>query len=110
VRNRTIDLFRRDAVRAARDVTADGVVERMPSLEDVVGDAERREGARDVRAALGELPADQRQVIELAYFSGFSHAQIADMLGLPPGTVKGRMRLGLAKLRVALSDSSGALL
>jgi RNA polymerase sigma-70 factor, ECF subfamily len=110
VRNRTIDLFRRDAVRAARDVTADGVVERMPSLEDVVGDAERRQGARDVRAALGELPADQRQVIELAYFSGFSHAQIADMLGLPPGTVKGRMRLGLAKLRVALSDSSGALL
>jgi RNA polymerase sigma-70 factor, ECF subfamily len=110
VRNRTIDQFRRDAVRAGRDVTADGVVERMPSREDLGGDAERRQDARDVRAALGDLPADQRQVIELAYFSGFSHAQIADMLGLPPGTVKGRMRLGLTKLRVALGDPSGALL
>jgi len=49
-------------------------------------------------------------VIELAYFGGFSHLQIADMLDVPAGTVKGRMRLGLSKLRVALGDPSGALL
>jgi RNA polymerase sigma-70 factor (ECF subfamily) len=110
VRNRTIDLFRRDTVRAGRDVNADSAVERIPSSEDVAREAERRQDARDVRAALHDLPPDQRQVIELAYFGGFSHTQIAEMLDLPPGTVKGRMRLGLTKLRVALSDRTGALL
>ena len=109
VRNRAIDLFRRDAVRAGRDVNAEGVVERMPAADDIAGDAERRQDALQVRTALAELPADQRQVIELAYFGGFSHSQIAEMLELPAGTVKGRMRLGLTKLRVALSDPSGAL-
>ncbi len=57
-----------------------------------------------MRAALSELPTDQRKVIELAYFGGFSHSQIAELLSLPAGTVKGRMRLGLTKLRVALDD------
>ena len=110
VRNRTIDLFRRDTVRAGRDINTEDVVERISSAEDVPRDAERREDARDVRAALRNLPPDQRQVIELAYFGGFSHSQIAEMLEVPPGTVKGRMRLGLTKLRVAMSDPSGALL
>ena len=49
-------------------------------------------------------------MIELAYFGGFTHAEIASMLELPAGTVKGRMRLGLTKLRLALGDPSGALL
>ena len=110
VRNRTIDLFRRDTVRAGRDVNDEGAVERMAARDDATVDAERREDAREVRAALEELPADQRQVIELAYFGGFSHSQIAEMLELPAGTVKGRMRLGLTKLRLALGDPSGALL
>jgi RNA polymerase sigma-70 factor, ECF subfamily len=110
VRNRTIDLFRRDTVRAGRDINAEGIVERMASGEDIASDTERRHDARAVRAALRELPPDQRQVIELAYFGGFSHSQIAEMIDVPAGTVKGRMRLGLTKLRVALSDPSGALL
>jgi RNA polymerase sigma-70 factor, ECF subfamily len=110
VRNRAIDLFRRDTVRVGRDVNADGIVERMPAAVDISDDVERRQDAKDVRAALQELPSDQRPVIELAYFGGFSHSQIAEMLQLPTGTVKGRMRLGLTKLRVALSDASGALL
>jgi RNA polymerase sigma-70 factor (ECF subfamily) len=110
VRNRTIDLFRRDTVRAGRDINAESIVERMASTEDIARDTERRQDARDVRAALHDLPPDQRQVIELAYFGGFSHTQIAEMLDVPAGTVKGRMRLGLTKLRVALSDPSGALL
>ena len=45
------------------------------------------------------LPAEQSQVIELAYFGGFTHTEIAEMLGAPVGTVKGRMRLGLKKMR-----------
>ncbi len=110
VRNRTIDLFRRDTVRTSRDVSAEGMVERMASSEDVAADTERRQEARTVRAAPRELPPEQRQVIELAYFGGFSHTQIAEMLDVPAGTVKGRMRLGLTKLRVALGESSKALL
>ena len=109
VRNRTIDVFRREALRTARDVHAEGTVENMPAADDVAADAERRAGAQQVRSALDELPADQRQVIELAYFGGFTHSQIAQMLELPAGTVKGRMRLGLTKLRVALGDPSGVL-
>jgi RNA polymerase sigma-70 factor (ECF subfamily) len=109
VRNRTIDLFRREAVRAGRDTNAEGAVERMPAADDVAGDAERRADARQVRTALEELPADQRQVIELAYFGGFTHSQIAQMLELPAGTVKGRMRLGLTKLRLSLGDPSGVV-
>ena len=59
----------------------------------------RRDEAREVRSALGELPSEQTQVIELAYFGGFTHTEIAAMLDLPIGTVKGRMRLGLEKMR-----------
>src|SRR5947209_1422579 len=67
-------------------------------------EAARREQSTAVRGALAALPQEQRQVIELAYFGGFSHSQIADMLGAPVGTIKGRMRLGLAKLRLSLGD------
>jgi len=104
VHNRAIDAFRREAVRTNRDVHDDQVAERVPSAHRTDLEAERHDEARQVRTALGELPADQRQVIELAYFGGFSHSQIAEMLKLPAGTVKGRMRLGLSKLRVALGD------
>jgi RNA polymerase sigma-70 factor (ECF subfamily) len=68
----------------------------------------RREQASEVRGLLAELPTDQRRVIELAYFAGFTHTQIADMLTIPVGTVKGRMRLGLEKLRSRM-DMSGVL-
>jgi RNA polymerase sigma-70 factor (ECF subfamily) len=110
VHNRAIDLFRRESVRAGRDVNAEGLVELMRAPDDTPGDLQRREDAQEIRAALKELPADQRQVIELAYFGGFSHSQIATMLELAPGTVKGRMRLGLTKLRIALGNPSAALL
>jgi RNA polymerase sigma-70 factor (ECF subfamily) len=104
VRNRAIDLFRRNVVRTGRDVSDEGLAERMPAPHDTPTEVERRQEATEVRGALRELPPDQRQVIELAYFGGFSHSQIADMLKLAPGTVKGRMRLGLTKMRVALGD------
>ena len=52
-----------------------------------------------VREALNTLPAEQLKILELAYFSGHTHVEIADLLGLPLGTVKGRMQLGLKKLR-----------
>jgi RNA polymerase sigma-70 factor (ECF subfamily) len=110
VHNRAIDAFRRETVRTSRDVRDEGVTERIAASERTEAEVERRDEARHVRSALGELPADQRQVIELAYFGGFSHSQIAEMLKLPAGTVKGRMRLGLTKMRVALGDTAGIVL
>ncbi len=110
VHNRAIDAFRREAVKDRRDVSDDGIAERLPARELTDSEAERRDDARQVREALHDLPPDQRRVIELAYFGGFTHAQIAEMLSLPAGTVKGRMRLGLAKMRVALGDPVEAVL
>lgn len=109
VRNRAIDAFRRTAVRDSRDVADQGVAQLLAAPELTEKEVERRDDARLVRGALGNLPADQRQVIELAYFGGFTHTQIAEMLDLPAGTVKGRMRLGLAKLRIALGEMTGAV-
>ena len=54
--------------------------------------------------ALGALPTEQSQVIELAYFGGFTHSEIARMLEMPLGTVKGRMRLGLEKIRARFAE------
>jgi RNA polymerase sigma-70 factor, ECF subfamily len=107
VHNRAIDSFRREAARPARSLEQDDAGDRLvaPELTDV--EAERRVDADNVRGALRELPDDQRQVIELSYYGGFTHQQIAEMLALPPGTVKGRMRLGLGKLRIALGDAGG---
>jgi RNA polymerase sigma-70 factor, ECF subfamily len=109
VRNRAVDSFRRDEVHTSRDVPAEAALARLPAADNVPAEAQRDDDARQVRGALGELPAEQRRVIELAYFGGFSHSQIAAMLELPPGTVKGRMRLGLTKLRLALDETSGVL-
>jgi RNA polymerase sigma-70 factor (ECF subfamily) len=106
VHNRAIDAFRRESVRTSRDVADDGVADRIASGDQTDAEVERLDEARTVRSALGELPTDQRQVIELAYFGGFSHTQIAEMLKLPAGTVKGRMRLGLTKMRVTLGGDT----
>jgi RNA polymerase sigma-70 factor, ECF subfamily len=109
VHNRTIDAFRRELSCAGHDVSEEWISEALPAPERTEEEVERRSDARLVRSALDGLPQDQRQVIELAYFAGFSHSQIADALGLPAGTVKGRMRLGLSKLRIALGEPAGVL-
>ena len=57
-----------------------------------------------MRGALETLPAEQRRTIELAYFGGYTHSQIAELLDEPVGTVKGRMRLGLDKMRRQLVE------
>jgi RNA polymerase sigma-70 factor, ECF subfamily len=108
VRNRAIDALRRSSTQAPKlDLDDEAVLEGQPGTELTDSEAIRRETSRRVRGALHELPAEQSEVIGLAYFGGFTHAEIAEMLGMPLGTVKGRMRLGLEKIRVTLAEGMG---
>ena len=104
VHNRAIDGLRRNTVHDRRRAGMEGIEERHEAPERTEVEVARRDEAEHVRAALEQLPEDQVQVIELAYFGGFSHSEIADMLGMPMGTVKGRMRLGLEKMRRQLAE------
>ncbi len=105
VRNRAIDALRSKAGRAPKlDFDDDSILEHRPAAEQTESEALQRETAQEVRGALDELPGEQAKVIQLAYFGGFSHSEIAGMLGVPLGTVKGRMRLGLEKIRGELAE------
>jgi RNA polymerase sigma-70 factor (ECF subfamily) len=104
VRNRAIDLLRRDVQQAPRVAFEEEVSEQPSAREETDAEALRREAAREIRGALKVLPSDQLRVIELAYFGGLTHSEIAQMLGMPLGTVKGRMRLGIEKIRTQLAE------
>jgi RNA polymerase sigma-70 factor (ECF subfamily) len=106
VHNRAIDALRRGTVHDRRRVGDEGIAERFEASERTEVEVARRDEAREVRSALGELPSEQSQVIELAYFGGFTHTEIASLLDTPVGTVKGRMRLGLAKMRTQLAEAT----
>src|SRR3954447_11860037 len=103
VHHRAIDALRRATVHDKRRTGDEGIAERVESGERTDVEVARRDEAAQVRAAMETLPAEQARVIELAYFGGFSHSEIAEMLGAPIGTVKGRMRLGLEKMRAGLA-------
>jgi RNA polymerase sigma-70 factor (ECF subfamily) len=106
VRNRAIDALRREAGKAPRlDFDDEALLEKRAAPERTDSEALRRETAREVRGVLEDLPPEQSRVIQLAYFGGFSHSEIAQMLGMPLGTVKGRMRLGLEKIRMRLAEA-----
>jgi RNA polymerase sigma-70 factor (ECF subfamily) len=109
VHHRAIDALRRSTVHDRRRASDEGIEERFEARERTDVEAARREEAGTVREALESLPADQCQVIELAYFGGFTHTEIADMLETPVGTIKGRMRLGLKKMRAQLGEREVAI-
>jgi RNA polymerase sigma-70 factor, ECF subfamily len=98
VHNRGIDQIRSHARRGRMQ---DKVEASAPTSEPSEAFAETwRNSQRDqVREALNTLPQEQLKILELAYFSGYTHVEIAERLDLPLGTVKGRMRLGLQKVR-----------
>lgn len=104
VHNRAVDALRRSNVHERRRISDEGIEETLEAAERTEAQAVENATSREIRGALGELPSEQRRVIELAYFGGFTHVEIASMLGAPVGTVKGRMRLGLRKLRDQLQD------
>lgn len=99
VRHRAIDRVRRERRHASRRAQVEALASQASSERPVHEVASADGAAHDLRALLGRLPEAQRQVIGLAYYGELSHEEIADHLGLPPGTVKGRMRLGLENLR-----------
>jgi RNA polymerase sigma factor (sigma-70 family) len=102
VHRRAVDLVRREERRRAEPLapeheTAD------PALSDQVEGLARREA---VRGALRQLPPEQREAIELAYYGGYTQSELAERLGEPLGTIKSRMFTGLARLRDVLSESA----
>jgi RNA polymerase sigma-70 factor (ECF subfamily) len=105
VRNRAIDVLRRGG-RLAPNLALDdeAILDQRPAAERTEDQALERETRDELRGALRQLPSEQSKVIELAYFGGFTHTEIAKMLGMPLGTVKGRMRLGLEKIRAELAE------
>jgi RNA polymerase sigma-70 factor (ECF subfamily) len=104
VHHRAIDGLRRNLVHDRRRASAEGIEERHEAKELTDVEVLRRDEAKQVREALDSLPDEQCHVLELAYFGGFSHSQIAEMLEAPIGTIKGRMRLGLQKMRHQLVE------
>jgi len=86
---------------ASRRRTQDKVEANAPKAQasEAFSSAWRNTQRDQVREALDTLPPEQLKVLELAYFSGYTHVEIADLLGVPLGTVKGRMRLGLRKMK-----------
>ena len=97
---RAVDVVRRETRRSAREdrVAADPSIADDGASSDLADRAVAGDVAARVRAAVAELPADQREAIELAYFDGCTFREVAVRLGIPEGTAKSRLRLALAKL------------
>jgi RNA polymerase sigma factor (sigma-70 family) len=106
VHHRAVDHIRREEAQRRRAEEADlgGLI--APDVGETVADAAALEAERTrVRAALMELPAEQRQVLEMMYYEGKSQSMIATELDLPLGTVKSRTLLGMRRLRSAIGGA-----
>ncbi len=105
-RNLRIDALRRDQ-RGERDLDGDTDIERyidsLPGSDSLLAAAQLE---RRVRAALEKLSNDQSRVVELSFFEEKAHGEIAELLQIPLGTVKSRLRLAMARLRALLGDLS----
>lgn len=106
VHHRAVDLVRREEAqrRRADEMVAGIRDETADHADDVVEHLSRPHELRVVRAALAELPTEQREVLEQMYFEGLSQSQIAERHGQPLGTVKSRALLGMRRLRAALEE------
>ncbi|HEX9140817.1 MAG TPA: sigma-70 family RNA polymerase sigma factor [Gaiellaceae bacterium] len=99
VHHRAVDVLRRKTTFRPAPLE---VAEAQAGEEDTALSAEKNVEYRTVREALEALPQAQRRTIELAYFGGYTHVELSELMGVPLGTVKGRMRIGLQKMRRAL--------
>jgi RNA polymerase sigma-70 factor (ECF subfamily) len=109
VHNAAIDRRRGRFKRDQEAVPLDDMAFMLESdAEDPFALVSEQIDAEQIRSALGALPGEQREALELAYFGGMTQQEISDRTGTPLGTVKSRMRLGLHKLRSLLADSMGS--
>jgi RNA polymerase sigma-70 factor, ECF subfamily len=101
VRNRCFDKLRGRATRP--QLSHEAEIADAPGTHDVLGEVTQSLVAQTVREALDGLPLEQRQTIELAYYHGLSQTEISQQMAVPLGTVKGRVRMAMQKLRDMLS-------
>jgi RNA polymerase sigma-70 factor, ECF subfamily len=101
VRHRAIDAVRRNHKHAGRRA-GEHMLNVHPTPGDIAEQAVNRDETYRLRALLARLPDTQQEVIVLAFYGELTHTEIATALGLPAGAVKGRMRLGLHKLRAGI--------
>lgn len=108
-RHHAIDMLRRRAVRPEQYAVdwEDGLLNNEPQEHDPQESAELLLQRDQIHAALAQLPQEQKQALELAYFNGYTQRQIAEVLKQPLGTIKTRLRLALQKLRDILRDEQG---
>lgn len=103
-RNAAIDWRRTKGRRLERELPLEEAGSRAdPVAEEAL---ERVFRSERVQAALAELPAEQRDVLILSFYRGLTQAEIAERKGIPLGTVKGRARLGMARLRASLGGEA----
>ena len=100
--HRAVDVLRRKTAFRPAPLEA---AERRASDADTAEEAARNVEQEGVRRVLATLPEAQRRTIELAYFGGYTQVELAQLMGVPLGTVKGRMRIGLQKMRRALEHA-----
>jgi RNA polymerase sigma-70 factor, ECF subfamily len=105
--NRGVDRLRTLAAMTRRQEALEQAELRRPDEPDAASLGIGRALAGSVREELSSLPGEQFEVLKLAYYGGFTHQEIAEMLELPLGTVKSRMRLGLDRLRRGLGEAGG---
>ena len=98
VHNRGVDQIRSSSSRRRTQDKVEASAE-VSQPSEAFAETWRNSRRDEVRQALKTLPPDQLKILEMAYFSGYTHVEIAEMMDLPLGTVKGRMRLGLKKIK-----------
>jgi RNA polymerase sigma-70 factor, ECF subfamily len=107
-RSRILDKLRKlQRLKKVNDAIASGKEIEFPTISvDPIEAVEIVEQRQQILAALSQIPPAQRQVIELAYYQGLTHVEIAALTGLSLGTVKTRLRLGLSKLKMVIDRGS----
>ncbi len=105
-RSRAIDRLRvlQRTFRATQACLEEAKIPSSAIIPEPIEDAMFKELSEQIKTALKQLPVEQRQAIELAYYQGLTCAAIATKTGIPTGTIKTRIRLGISKLRQALSE------
>lgn len=98
VHNRGVDQIRSSSSRRRTQDKVEASAE-VSQPSEAFAETWKNSRRDEVREALKTLPPDQLKILEMAYFSGYTHVEIAEMMDLPLGTVKGRMRLGLKKIK-----------